>query len=220
MDVVSWKQVLKEQPELSNMDNWPVLNTGGLNNKQREKFIADSYRVSLVLKGNTLDNVASLTNCSKSTLSKRLNRCLATLIDGEPLLYKGLIPNIKVAKGTIDENILKKKGRRGSFKTLIETIDGLKEYLDKNIKESMARKKSSINLSPEDFHGLLLKYLVDHNHPFDLYPFNEKNTGYESARKYLRKRKSYLICKNKSQEDKIKYAIEHSNKQIFIISLK
>ncbi|MEH6651140.1 MAG: hypothetical protein V7707_14030 [Motiliproteus sp.] len=185
---LTWQQRLAEDTSLRDLANWPGIATYQCeSSKYRRQFLRNQQIVARVLAGDKQSEVANAVGVSPSWISRLLSRCLGGEDSTPPRLTAGLIPYNHLASGQRRSplsSVTKPRGARCSFSHLLTVAQGLKAYLDNEIKKDVGDDKRGQNLTPKTLHQAFINHLISIHWPRDTYPFTEEKRGAESLRRY------------------------------------
>lgn len=189
---LSWRDRLGERPELCKIENWPQISIDDLHDDQKQQFLCNMRVVAQVLNGKSLSTVAQQNNLHKSRISVLLSRALAGNQGEDPPLTKVLIPGARIKESIRRiplSTMAKAAGSKGSFTYLLDNVPRLRERLEMMIKSSVTQKSYSQNITPKIIHAEFKRLLQEANWPITEYPYTEASQGYETLRRFLKKKR-------------------------------
>lgn len=186
---ISWRERLEREPQWHDFSQWPVVNVERVVPvKNRRAFNRNRCVVARVLAGEPQNALAAEFGLSRGRISQLLQRALGGEEDEPPLLTRGLVPNLRlqpVSRRAPLSTFNERRGSRGAFRHLLNTVPGLKDYLDRLVIGFVRRLRRGRNVTPQTFHQAFIRYLRNHGWSRDTYPFTEASRAYQSTRRYL-----------------------------------
>lgn len=165
---------------------WSAVLVELLAEENRGIFEGRKSAVDLYVEGEALDYIEAKTGVRRSDLSRLIERCMAVHSDGFVYGYRALIPHIRITSYTRTTTPKSKKpsgrgGYAGAFQALLKKYPELYENLVKKIlPKKDGNKLVERNIKPAALHSFFVKYLKDHGHPEDEWPFNADLQGSRS----------------------------------------
>jgi hypothetical protein len=188
---LSWRERLVQQPELRDFAAWPFLDPDHVPRHHRPQLMRNQRIVALALTGVRHTAIAAEHSVDPSYVSVLLRRSLAGDDAVDPPLTAALVPFARIRVGRRRTPLSKmhdRRGARGAFAQLLESVPNLREQLDKVICAGVRNSRHGQNLTPKSVHAEFLRLLRDAHWPTDTYPFTEEHLGYESMRRYFHRR--------------------------------
>jgi len=152
--MIGWRSQLEINPNLSEIDEWPSPSPDQFRNDQhRRQYYFNRRLTKCVLEGARVDVIASHYNVSVSKIYYLLRRCLSSDEDSSPALSLGLIPEQRIKEYSRQAPLPtdNSQGASGSLGKLLQSENGLKEYLDNLIKRDLKSDRSAQRLTPKVF---------------------------------------------------------------------
>lgn len=186
---LTWRERLEREPEWADIQQWTWVDADTLPSAKRKRYRRNLEAMTRILQGEPLNRVAHTVRVHPSRLTRLCNRCLGGNDEEAPALARGLIPGVRLRNSQRHKalsTLTTPAGAAHAFKHLLDTVPGLKAYLDKLIKQSVRQSRRGQNLTPKAFHAAFIRYLKGMNWPQDTYPFSVPSEGYETLRTYLK----------------------------------
>jgi len=193
---LTWRQRIEQSPSLANFNNWPEASILSIKESDRRVFALRKKVVLRVLGGMSLKEASRLVGVSKSQVTYIMNRCLAGDEKDEPWLTDGLFLGKQLRKPTRKEtlfdNVANQVGARCAFAKILRDNPCVVERIDQLISTHINKSKFGENQTVSRAHRAFIKALKELNWPKTCYPLDRDKQGFESFRKYFRKREIEL----------------------------
>lgn len=201
----SWRERIKDQPQLADIGSWPELSVQGIPKAKRKKYLRNMQVITSVLSGESFDSIALRHSLSIGRISQIMDRCLGGDIEAPPALASGCIPDKKIKKGDhlqVLPSLKNDLGTPHAFNKLIGMNPALRTGLDDFIIAKLKDSNRAQTQTPYAFHGEFKRLLAESNWPKSQYPYTSQNLAYETVRRYLHRRTKELILEHTGKKEK------------------
>lgn len=190
---MTWRDTLRDAPELRDMSAWPPVDLGSLSNEQRKTYRRRKMAVEQVLAGRTIYQAAEASGLHPTSVSKVMKRCLAIDADRQlPALSYGLIPNRLLRSGSA-RSAPQGAGYRGQFARLLLKYPEISDEVDKVITEYLRGRADAPRPTATSVHQLVAGILRKRGVSDHEYPFSTVDQAKESIRKFFNRRWRHFV---------------------------
>ena len=200
---VNWRERLKQSPGLLDFGQWPIIEHTTIPTMKRQAFLTNRDIVIQALNDVPLADIATAHLLSRSTITQKLNRCLAGDEYESPPLTQALIPYAQIQTGQRRQPLPTFKqplGSRCAFSALLRNIPSLATQLDEMILAKLKDAKYAQTLNPATFHAEFKRILISVGHPTNQYPYTTQTMAAETVRRYFHRRTKTLEFERQSHK--------------------
>jgi hypothetical protein len=183
---VAWRERLKRNPELWDIETWGYYDTEALDDEHRALYHRNWDIVTQVLNGRSQVEAGRRHTLSNGRVSQILKRCLGSDEEEDPLLLAGLLYGKNVYESTLLPGGLTGADLRGGskdFRRLLKLVPNLESDLNRFVESSHKENQQRIPRSSNRFFAEFKRCLEAANWPKEWYPHRHKSLARESVRK-------------------------------------
>jgi putative transposase len=189
--LTSWRERLQQFPELTDINNWPKVDTDSISKSKRRTFRRNINIVVSVLEGESCSTAAKKIGVSPAMVTNVLNRCLGGQSSEQPILTYACIPFTQV-NGSLrikpHTDMSQNSGFMGEFKMLLTSEPIIEETLSKFIRNKLSDRNTAHTLNPAALHAEFKRILNAIHWPRTSYPFNTDSVAYHSVYRFYKEK--------------------------------